>query len=103
MQEDQKMNICEKVHCSHFLESETPLNIRYALVILNSSCFCLPMVKNIWIRMDKVICADGGANRLFDSLQGTEEQCVLIPNAICGDLDSLRSDVEQFYRYFSSG
>eukprot|EP00698_Gefionella_okellyi_P010949 TRINITY_DN2868_c0_g1_i2.p1 TRINITY_DN2868_c0_g1~~TRINITY_DN2868_c0_g1_i2.p1 ORF type:complete len:273 (+),score=55.46 TRINITY_DN2868_c0_g1_i2:188-1006(+) len=45
------------------------------------------------------ICCDGGANRLYQSLQldtSLLQQC--IPDVICGDFDSLRDDVREFYR-----
>ena len=38
-----------------------------------------------------IACADGGANRLYDEMEG-----LVIPNAVIGDLDSLRPDVEFF-------
>lgn len=42
------------------------------------------------------ICADGGANRLYDSLSEQDRRRYL-PDLIKGDLDSLRQDVEAFY------
>lgn len=44
-----------------------------------------------------VVCADGGANRLFDSLP-SDRRSLFIPQYIKGDLDSLREDVSSFYR-----
>jgi thiamine pyrophosphokinase len=41
------------------------------------------------------ICADGGANRLHDELPTAATQRV--PNAIVGDLDSIRGDVRAFF------
>jgi thiamine pyrophosphokinase len=38
------------------------------------------------------VCADGGANRLVDELPGAPA-----PDAIVGDLDSLRPEVRQHY------
>lgn len=39
------------------------------------------------------ICADGGANRVFDALPKSAAP----PDAILGDLDSIRQDVRQAY------
>lgn len=43
------------------------------------------------------MCADGGANRLYDALQ-PEERVNFIPDVICGDLDSARKDVLDYYQ-----
>ncbi|KAL5034573.1 thiamine pyrophosphokinase, variant 2 [Batrachochytrium dendrobatidis] len=44
------------------------------------------------------ICADGGANRLYDTLGTDELRKRYLPDCICGDLDSLRPQVRQFYQ-----
>jgi thiamine pyrophosphokinase len=51
------------------------------------------------------VCADGGANRLYDELPamlpGQSADAVrsaYLPTAIQGDLDSIRPDVLDFYR-----
>ena len=57
------------------------------------------------------VCADGGANRLYDELPGLvaaaatagpsgaeEVRATYLPSAIRGDLDSIRADVLHFYR-----
>ena len=41
------------------------------------------------------VCADGGANRLFDLLDQSQ---LYIPAAVVGDLDSVRPEVVAFYR-----
>lgn len=47
------------------------------------------------------VCADGGANRLFDayfaSPSGSGEEAVSDPHVIVGDLDSLRAEVRRFF------
>jgi Thiamin pyrophosphokinase, catalytic domain len=69
----------------------------YALVMLNSETMDVNLVRRIWQFCDFKICADGGANRLFDGLSSSQFPNY-IPDAIKGDLDSLRSDVKEFYR-----
>lgn len=45
------------------------------------------------------ICADGGANRLYDFYRSsTSDECAIAdPHAIRGDLDSLRADVRAYF------
>lgn len=48
------------------------------------------------------ICADGGANRLYDELRGPSHASDSVPmphpHAIIGDLDSIRPEVAAYYR-----
>ena len=50
----------------------------------------------MWSKCNLKVCADGGANRLFDSLS-PETRADCIPNYIVGDLDSLRPEVKEYY------
>lgn len=62
-----------------------------ALIILNSNSFSAALLDALWLSTRVRICADGGANRLFDLQQN------LVPDSIVGDLDSIRPDVREFY------
>lgn len=73
-----------------------------ALLILNSPIQNppSPVFNTLWDGSRFRVCADGGANRLHDATVGTEYdgERRYIPDAIRGDLDSLRPDVSSFYR-----
>lgn len=72
-----------------------------ACVILN---WQLPSISPIiWQHASIHICADGGANRLYDEMpqflpgHHYDTRTHHLPQLICGDLDSLRPDVERYY------
>ena len=88
-------------------------------ILLNSEALQAEVkaLTSLWNIFEYTICADGGANRLYDglkSLAASEESgdttganhgererdllCTFCPTHIKGDLDSLRPDVEAFYR-----
>ncbi|GLJ05050.1 hypothetical protein SUGI_0010060 [Cryptomeria japonica] len=74
----------------------------YALIVLN---YELPaFTPALWDRAQLRLCADGGANRLYDEMPKffPQEDPVLVrqrykPDAIKGDLDSIRPEVLEFY------
>ncbi|KAF1912809.1 thiamine pyrophosphokinase [Ampelomyces quisqualis] len=69
------------------------------LLILNQPIAHFDAFARLWRHSGYRICADGGANRLFDMFQGelaTQRESYL-PNVIHGDLDSLRDDVRAYY------
>lgn len=88
-------------HCSRFLSPAGSTQIDESsgrvLVIVNSKDFHRGLMELLWNRCKWHLCADGGANRLFDSLPTEEERLRFIPDRIVGDLDSLRADVQTFY------
>eukprot|EP00644_Phytophthora_capsici_P016498 jgi/Phyca11/124023/e_gw1.52.57.1 len=51
----------------------------------------------MWSSADLTVCADGGANRLYDRSVTLEVQDRVAPKFIKGDLDSLRPDVRAFF------
>jgi len=66
-----------------------------AIILINSP---LPSnFKRFWNQAKIKICADGGANRLFDSI-GHEESSKYIPELIKGDLDSIPNEVLEYYK-----
>lgn len=73
-----------------------------ALVILNTKDDTenKDLLRHLWQRAELRICADGGANRLYDSFiaDSAEERARFVPEVIVGDLDSLRPDVAGFYQ-----
>ncbi|KAL8252931.1 hypothetical protein R6Q59_036624 [Mikania micrantha] len=78
--------------------------VTYALIILNQRL--LRFSPLLWDHVKIRVCADGGANRLFDDMP---ELCPLEndvsgirerykPDVIKGDMDSIRPDVLNYYR-----
>ncbi|CAF9920700.1 MAG: hypothetical protein ALECFALPRED_001606 [Alectoria fallacina] len=74
--------------------------IPYVTIILNNPLGNRQLLLDICEDALFTICADGGANRLKDLQRGNIEK-IVFPIAICGDLDSIRPDVEEYYRSLS--
>ncbi|KAI9799580.1 MAG: hypothetical protein M1825_004506 [Sarcosagium campestre] len=73
-----------------------------ALLITNQPLTDFALFKRLWDHSAFHICADGGANRLFDAVKSwhpDEKLCLedYLPEEICGDLDSIRPNVREFY------
>nr|XP_034594542.1 uncharacterized protein LOC117856246 [Setaria viridis] len=95
-------------HSSAFLlpASTPPSNdaatTTYALVVLNQR---LPrFAPLIWARARVRVCADGGANRVFDGMpellpgeDPAEVRSRYKPDVIKGDMDSIRPEVKEYY------
>lgn len=75
----------------HTRQQHTGAEEAAALIVLNSNSFSTALLNALWISTHVRICADGGANRLFDLHQN------LVPDSIVGDLDSIRPHVRDFY------
>ncbi|KAI3890976.1 hypothetical protein MKW92_047287 [Papaver armeniacum] len=79
----------------------------YALVILNQP---LPKFTPVlWSHAKLVLCADGGANRLFDEMphlfpqqDPVQVRNIYKPDVIKGDMDSIRTEVKDFYANLGS-
>ncbi|KAE8801281.1 thiamine pyrophosphokinase 1 [Hordeum vulgare] len=100
------------VHSSSFLlpspppappaDADAENGVSYAVVVLNQR---LPrFAPLLWTRADLRVCADGGANRVFDGmpelLPGEDPDEVRTrykPDAIEGDMDSVRPEVKEYY------
>lgn len=91
------------VHTSPFLRPANNNNtatkttssetVHQALVILNSPIRTppSPLFRELWDTSSVRVCADGGANRLYQA------DASLIPNLVAGDLDSLHPQVRSYY------
>ena len=79
------------------MKREMRTNHRHGLLLLNSDTMDASWVKRFWDHCEFKICADGGANRLYDGLVDSGDVHKYIPDMIKGDLDSLRADVKAFY------
>nr|TKW14369.1 hypothetical protein SEVIR_5G163400v2 [Setaria viridis]TKW14371.1 hypothetical protein SEVIR_5G163400v2 [Setaria viridis] len=95
------------MHSSCFLlpKLHQPANkpvMNYALVVLNQQ---LPrFMPRLWAQANLRICADGGANRIFDEMfhmtNDEDEKSTrnrYVPEIIEGDMDSIRPEVKLFY------
>ncbi|KAK1669473.1 hypothetical protein QYE76_057632 [Lolium multiflorum] len=93
-------------HSSSFLLPSPPPPpadaVSYAVVVLNQR---LPrFAPLVWTRARLRVCADGGANRVFDGmpdlLPGQDPDEIrerYKPDAIKGDMDSIRPEVKEYY------
>ncbi|PNT73522.1 thiamine pyrophosphokinase 1 [Brachypodium distachyon] len=96
-------------HSSSFLLPSPPAEaaaaadaVAYAVIVLNQR---LPRFASLlWTRAQLRVCADGGANRLFDGMpelhpgeDPDEVRARYKPDAIKGDMDSIRPEVKEFY------
>ncbi|KAI2794193.1 hypothetical protein POX_a00783 [Penicillium oxalicum] len=68
----------------------------YALLMLNQ-----PINEKAFAVLSQhasyIVCADGGANRLYDMMKAQGKEFTQLPDKIIGDLDSIRPAVRQHY------
>lgn len=75
------------------------LSSPFSLIVLNSSSLTFSVIKKLWNHAIFTVCADGGANHLYNScIEFNEDKLKFIPDYIVGDLDSIRTEVKDFYR-----
>lgn len=68
------------------------------LVILNQKINSRELFLQVWSKTKYHVCADGGANRLYDLFEGDHEtREKLLPDFITGDFDSLKQPVREYY------
>ena len=87
-------------HASHSALGTVVSNLLGACIILNVPPILPEILMNIFLRFKLRICADGGANVLFDSmplLEGGMEGSVFLPDVLIGDFDSIRPAVKDAY------
>lgn len=83
----------------HFLASPSSddSKVKRALIILNQDVSA-KLLEKAWTACTWWCCADGGANRLYDSLGSQPAwRTLYVPDLIKGDLDSIRPDVQRYY------
>ncbi|KAF2069880.1 hypothetical protein CYY_008802 [Polysphondylium violaceum] len=78
------------------LKRSQSLTDQNVLIIINNSISMLH-IQYLWSKCSVKICADGGANKLFNMTQNRKDLEKWIPDYIKGDLDSLKDDVSEFY------
>lgn len=83
-----------------FTEENYPTpDLQPCLVLLNQAlCGLETVLRKHWHKFSLHVCADGGANRLYDNIS-QESHGQYIPHTICGDLDSVRSEVLEYYEH----
>lgn len=72
---------------------------RSVLLLLNQKINIPSVFLKLWRLFKLKVCADGGANRLYEFFNGNEAaRACYLPDYIIGDFDSLKPEVEEYYR-----
>lgn len=67
-----------------------------SLILLNTNLADIDL-RQLWHHLELHVCADGGANQLYDYFS-LQERANYVPEFITGDLDSLRDEVRSYYQ-----
>jgi thiamine pyrophosphokinase len=88
-----------KIRPAAFLEKEESDKAgEKALLILNQPIVNGSVFEKVWHYSTLRVCADGGANRLYDYFGNDEDKRkTYLPDCITGDLDSLKDSTRQYY------
>lgn len=89
----------ENIHVLIILNS--PIYNHHPFTTTTSSSYRInPIFDTLWNISSYKVCADGGANRLYDIRQDDDnnDDNYYIPNLIKGDLDSISSNVLEYYK-----
>lgn len=88
-----KYAISEKLRCKKAFD-------RHIVIVLNVPLTDRKYVRSLLSSATYIVCADGGAKRLYDLFNDTPRcsPSTYAPDAICGDFDSLPPYIEEFYR-----
>ncbi|KAG6810486.1 hypothetical protein H0H92_011666 [Tricholoma furcatifolium] len=82
----------------HFLQPQDPSAAASRSLIILNQPFSRELLNRVWNSCSWRLCADGGANRLYDTFSDDpESRTKYAPDLIKGDLDSLRDDVRSYY------
>ncbi|WVW86304.1 thiamine pyrophosphokinase [Kwoniella bestiolae CBS 10118] len=76
--------------CAELLRGES--SKPYALIVVNQPTR-KDLLDKAWKAATTKLCADGGANRLYD----VDNDKIYLPDIIKGDFDSIREDVRSYY------
>ncbi|MCJ1255266.1 hypothetical protein MMC24_003082 [Lignoscripta atroalba] len=82
---------------ARFLDESGPSD-PYAVLILNQTIENRKLFTKVYHGAVYKVCADGGANRLRTFALENADERIERPDAICGDLDSLRPEIEDYYK-----
>lgn len=88
-----------KIRPAAFLEKEeSDKTGEKALLILNQPIANGSVFEKVWHYSTLRVCADGGANRLYDYFGNDEDKRrTYLPDCITGDLDSLKDSIRKYY------
>lgn len=76
-----------------------PKSEKAALLILNQAIGTPNLFLKLWNKYPLRVCADGGANRLYELFEKNEDaRSKYLPDYIIGDFDSLKPHVGEYYQ-----